>query len=132
YTYGKSIDVNSGLNYAGDGGYQGAQNSYDVKSERGRSGFDFRHVFSMNFIYRLPFNRNFLLRDWQLAGSGTAYSGQPYTPQLSGPSQDLAQATRPDRTVNGSLPNPSPTLWFDLTAFPIVPDTAFRFGNSGR
>jgi outer membrane receptor protein involved in Fe transport len=132
YTYGKSIDVNSGLNYAGDGGYQGAQNSNDVTSERGRSGFDIRHVFSMNFTYRLPFTRNFLVRGWQLAGSGTAYSGQPFTPQLSGPSQDLGMATRPDRIANGALANPSPTSWFDLTAFPIVPDTAFRFGNSGR
>src|ERR1035438_8595562 len=35
YTYGKSIDDNSGLNYAGNGGYQGAQNSMDTLAERG-------------------------------------------------------------------------------------------------
>jgi hypothetical protein len=132
YTYGKSIDVNSGLNYAGDGGYQGAQDSRNLKSERGRSDFDIRHVFSMNFAYLLPFRQNVLLRGWQLAGSGTMRSGQPFTPQLSGPSADLAQATRPDRLANGSVPNPSPNMWYDLNAFAIVPDTAFRFGSSGR
>ncbi len=41
-------------------------------------------------------------------------------------------ATRPDRIAAGTLPNPSPNQWFDLAAFPIVPDNAFRFGNSGR
>lgn len=132
YTYAKSIDVASGLNYAGDGGYQGAQDSNNLKLERGRSDFDIRHVFSMNFAWRLPFERNLLTRGWQLAGSGTAYSGQPFTPQLSGPAADLGQATRPDRIANGSVPNPSPNLWFNLLAFPIVPDSAYRYGNSGR
>jgi hypothetical protein len=73
-----------------------------------------------------------LLKGWQLAGTGTAYSGQPFTPQLSGPSADLGQATRPDRLANGALPNPSPNLWFNLAAFQAVPDSAFRYGNSGR
>jgi hypothetical protein len=132
YTYAKSIDVNSGLNYAGGGGYQGAQNSLNLNAERGRSDFDIRHVFSMNFAWQVPFRKNLLIRGWQLAGSGTAYSGQPFTPQLSGPSQDLAQATRPDRLANGSVANPSATRWFDVAAFAIVPDNAYRFGNSGR
>jgi hypothetical protein len=132
YTFGKSIDTASGLNYAGDGGFQGAQNSQDLNAERGRSDFDIRHVFSMNFAYELPFRQGLLLRGWQFAGSGAIYSGQPFTPQLSGPSIDLAQATRPDRIANGALPNPSANGWFDVTAFPIVPDSAFRYGNSGR
>jgi outer membrane receptor protein involved in Fe transport len=132
YTYGKSIDVNSGLNYAGDGGVAGAQNSLDLNAERGRSNFDIRHVFSMNFAWRIPFNQNFLVRGWQLAGSGTIYSGAPFTPQLSGPSADLGQATRPDRIANGALANPTANMWFNLAAFQAVPDSAFRFGNSGR
>jgi outer membrane receptor protein involved in Fe transport len=132
YTFGKSLDTNSGLNYAGDGGYQGAQDSMNLKAERGRSDFDIRHVFSMNFAWELPFRQNVFVRGWQVAGSGIVYSGQPFTPQLSGPSNDLAQATRPDRLANGALPNPTPDLWYDLSAFPIVPDSAFRYGNSGR
>jgi hypothetical protein len=132
YTYGKSIDTNSGLNYAGAGGYQGAQNSYDLRAERGLSDFDARHVFSMNFAYLLPFRSFALIRGWQLAGSGIARSGQPFTPQYSGPNNDLAQATRPDRLLNGSLSNPSPNMWFNLNAFQSVPDSAYRYGSSGR
>lgn len=132
YTFGKSIDTASGLNYAGNGGYQGAQDSLNLQSERGRSDFDIRHVFSMNFAWQLPFGKNVFVRGWQLAGSGTVYSGQPFTPQLSGPSNDLAQATRPDRLANGALANPSANLWFDPSAFAIVPDSAYRYGNSGR
>jgi hypothetical protein len=132
YTYGKSIDTNSGLNYAGAGGYQGAQDSSDLKAERGLSDFDARHVFSMNFAYQLPFRRVALLRGWQLAGSGTARSGQPFTPQYSGPNNDVAQATRPDRLLDGSLANPSPNMWFNLNAFAQVADSAYRYGNSGR
>jgi hypothetical protein len=132
YTFGKSIDTNSGLNYAGDGGYQGAQNSADLLSERGRSDFDIRHVFSANFSWQIPVRGIAFIRGWQLAGIATAYSGQPFTPQLSGPSNDLAQATRPDRLSNGALSNPSPNDWFNVSAFQIVPDTAYRYGNSGR
>lgn len=132
YTYGKSIDTNSGLNYAGAGGYQGAQNSYDLKAERGLSDFDARHVFSMNFAWLVPYRGFALLRGWQLAGSGIARSAQPFTPQYTGPNNDLAQATRPDRLANGSLPNPSPNMWFNLNAFAVVPDSAYRYGNSGR
>ena len=132
YTFGKSLDTASGLNYAGDGGYQGAQDSLNLKSERGRSDFDIRHVFSMNFAWQIPLQKHFLVRGWQLAGSGAIYSPQPYTPQLSGPSNDLAQATRPDRIANGALADASPNKWYDVTAFPIVPDSAFRYGNSGR
>jgi hypothetical protein len=30
------------------------------------------------------------------------------------------------------LANPTPERWFDLTAFPVVPNNSFRFGSSGR
>jgi hypothetical protein len=86
----------------------------------------------MNFAYLLPFRQNVIVRGWQLAGSGTAHSGQPFTPQLSGPSNDLAQATRPDRLATGSLANPDAAMWFNLNSFQTVPDSAFRYGNSGR
>ncbi len=132
YTFGKSIDTNSGLNYAGAGGYQGAQNSYDLKSERGLSDFDARHVFSMNFAWLIPYHGFAAFRGWQIAGSGIARSGQPFTPQFTGPNNDLAQATRPDRLADGALANPSPNMWFNLNAFAVVPDTAYRYGNSGR
>ncbi len=132
YTYGKSIDENSGFNYAGAGDFNGAQNSLDTMAERGLSDFDIRHSFNMNFVYQLPFHNNFLTKGWQLAGTGVAYSGQPFTPYVSGASIDTAQASRPNRLANGSLANPTVADWFNLNAFAIVPDSAFAFGNSGR
>jgi hypothetical protein len=132
YTYGKSLDDNSGLNYAGSGGYQGAQNSRAPFLERGRSDFDIRHALNLSFAYRIPSARSIFARGWQLAGSGAVYSGQPFTPQYAGPTADLAQATRPDRIANGTLSHPGRNGWFDLNAFVPVPDSAFRFGNSGR
>jgi hypothetical protein len=132
YTYSKSIDEASGENYAGAGGYQGAQNSLDLAAERGRSDFDITHYFSMDFIYRLPLGNDVILRGWELAGSGQVHSGAPFTPVLSSGNQDLGQATRPDRIGNGALPNPSPNMWFNVADFPVVPITAFAFGNSGR
>ncbi len=132
YTYGKSLDEASGFNYAGDGGYQGLQNSLNPSAEYGRSDFDVRHNFSATFVYRLlPNSRNVFIHGWQLAGSGTAYSGAPFTPQLSGPNGDQGQGTRPDRVCNGTLPHPTQNEWFDLSCFPTNPDT-YVYGNSGR
>src|SRR5262249_2513846 len=132
YTYGKSIDTASGLNYAGDGGFASAQDARNLNSERGRSDFDIRHVASLNFTYELPFRKNVLVRGWQLAGTGRFYSGQPFTPQLSNGNISQGEPTRPDRVRDGSLANASPERWFDIGAFPVVPLNAFRFGNSGR
>jgi hypothetical protein len=156
YTFGKSIDDASGLNYAGNGGYKGAQNSLDPGAERGLSDFDRRHVFSGNFVYALPVNKTVLLRGWQLAGSAVAYSGAPFTPQLNAPNGSDGFATRPDRTCNGSISNPTPSMWFNLACFPqptytypstlttidtvtgqpYAGETAYNvvglFGNSGR
>src|SRR5579859_1441226 len=132
YTYGKSLDENSGLNYAGDGGFKAfAQDSQNLHSEYGRSDFDIRHVFSTSVIYQLPFTRNIFVRGWQLAGTGTAYSGQPFTPVQSG-KVDAGQPTRPDRIGPGTVSNPSHLMWFNLADFPVVPLTAFRYGDSGR
>jgi hypothetical protein len=116
YAYSKSLDDNSGLNYAGDGGYEGAQNSLALGTEYGRSTFDIRYVFSGDWVYMLPLGKNVLLRGWQLAGSAAIHSGQPFTPQLSN-NQDLGQATRPNRICNGGLPNPSPRRGSALRAF---------------
>lgn len=73
-----------------------------------------------------------LLPGWQLSGTGRANSGQPFTPTLKNTSQLQGEPTRPDRIAAGSLANPTPQAWFDLAAFPIIPTSALRFGNSGR
>lgn len=138
YTYSKSIDVASGFNYAGNGGYSLAQDAQNPDAERGRSDFDRRHALNGNFVYKLPIDKTVVLRGWQLAGSATIYSGAPITPQLTVPTLGDGVATRPDRICDGSLANRSPAMWFDLSCFPQVvvpandPSGVGILGNSGR
>jgi hypothetical protein len=131
YSFSKSLDNASGENYAGAGGYEGAQNSLDLQAERGRSDFDTNSYFSGNVIYQLPWH-NIVARGWQLAATAQIHSGQPFTPQESGPTQDLGEGTRPNRLANGSLANPTVNDWYNLAAFQIIPATAYVYGNSGR
>jgi hypothetical protein len=132
YTYGKSLDEQSGFNYAGNGGYQGHQNELDPRAEYGRSDFDIRHTFSATFVYRPLQNfHNVFLRNWQFAGSGVAYSGPPFTPQMNGPNADLGEATRPNRVCNSSLSQPTPEAWFNVSCFQI-PTDEYAYGDSGR
>jgi hypothetical protein len=97
------------------------------RAEYGLSDFDIRHNFTANTVYRTS-SRFYVLRDWQASGSIKAYSGQPFTPKVSG-TQDLGQATRPNRTCNGAIGNRSKVEWFDATCF-SVPTSGF--GSSGR
>ncbi len=65
------------------------QNVYDIGSERGRAALDRRHVFTMNYIYELPFYRTQegfigkLLGGWQTSGIFTYQTGVPFTPTVA-------------------------------------------------
>jgi hypothetical protein len=85
----------------------------------------------MNMSYMVPF-RHVVLRGWQVAGTGRAYTGQPFTPRVSNVNLNLGEANRPDRIAKGSRENPNADGWFDVAAFPTVPTGSFRFGSSGR
>ncbi|MCL5743311.1 MAG: hypothetical protein M1541_05185, partial [Acidobacteria bacterium] len=133
YVFSKSIDDASQMFGAGDGGDGGAQDARNLGLERGRSDWDNRHALTMSFVSDIPvFGRNRFLSGWQFAGSGRLYSGQPFTPKISNAQLDQGEASRPDRIAKGTLPNPNPDNWFDVSAFPVVPLGAYRFGNSGR
>ncbi|MGH9718756.1 MAG: carboxypeptidase regulatory-like domain-containing protein [Bryobacteraceae bacterium] len=133
YTYSKSIDDASQISGNADGGYPGAQNARNLRADRGRSDWDTGHSATLNFSYELPLGASRLWRrGWQLAGSGRFYSGQPFTPRTSNVDLNAGEANRPDRIAKGSVDEPSQQGWFDLLAFPLVPNGAFRFGNSGR
>ena len=132
YVYAKSIDESSNTGGVIAGGFPSAQDSRNLHGERGRSDFDVGHSFAASFIWQPSFSRNLLLRDWQLSGATTAYTGPPFTPKLANFDATLGGAARPDRLAKGTLPNPSPDQWFDRTVFPAVPVGSFRFGTSGR
>jgi outer membrane receptor protein involved in Fe transport len=132
YSYGKSIDDASQLQGSSSGGIGGAQNVRNLHGDRGRSDWDVGHSLNMAFSWTAPWRGNVLVRGWQLAGSGRAYTGQPFTPQVSNVNLDQGEANRPDRIAKGTPPDPGPEMWFNLAAFPVVPAGSYRFGNAGR
>jgi hypothetical protein len=131
YVFSKSIDDSSQLNSAGTGGYPLAQDSRNLRLERGRSDFNNRHSFSSSLIYHST-ARHLALRGWQVGSVIRANSGQPFTVRVGTVNLNLGEANRPNRIAFGTLPNPGPDAWFDRSAFPTVPRTTFRPGNSGR
>jgi hypothetical protein len=114
YSFSKSIDDASQLSGNSDGGVPGAQNARDLKSERGRSDFDRRHVFTSAFSWQLPIGRQqrflpqanglaqALLGGWQLSGTASLYSGQAFTVTAADVSPDLGESQRPNRLGSGA------------------------------
>ncbi len=149
YTFGKSIDESSTFfSSAGDPNFP--QNSANPGAERGRSGFDVRHRFSLSYSFDLPFGRgrrllanrgllSNLLAAWSTSGILTLQSGRPFTvallPEIDNSNTGIGTLgfganNRPDRLHSGVLPNPTPERWFDTAAFMFADYGSF--GNSGR
>ncbi len=145
YTFGKSIDDASQLSGQSAGGFAGAQNARDLKSERARSDFDRRHVFTAVYSTPLPFGRgrklasgatgwvNGIVGGWQFSGSGTYYSGQALTVTSANIDTNLGESPRPNRIGSG-FQEPIPGAgrkgvdypWVKLTDFEAVPRCAAR------
>ncbi len=132
YTYAKSIDESSNTGGTIAFNFSQAQDSRNLKLERGRSDFDIGHTFAGSFVWTPSFSKHWLARDWQLSGASTIYSGQPFTPRVATVNYANGEATRPDRIANGAVDNPTVDRWFDRSAFVVVPTGSYRFGNSGR
>lgn len=146
YTYGKSIDDAAGV---GGAGRTVAQNSFDLRAERGLSTFDVRHRLIINHTYELPFGerRRFLNRggaaarvlgDWQISGVTTLQTGTPFTAQVLGNQSNNSgtgafssqRANATDLAV--SLPRSERTTqeFFNTAAFALP--ASGEFGNAGR
>jgi hypothetical protein len=85
------------------------QNTYDIRSEYSRSALDRRHVFSMNYIYEIPFftdQKGFVgktLGGWQASGIIAAQSGLPFTPTTT--NYDAAGLGNNPAAIAGNRPN---------------------------
>ncbi len=132
YTYAKSIDESSNTGGTIQYNFSAAQDSRNLKGERGRSDFDMGHSFTSSFIWSPALTRNIALRNWQISGTATIYTGPPFTPKLGSFDYANGGASRPDRIANGRLEERSVDRWFDRGAFPPVALGSFRFGSSGR
>jgi len=143
YTWSKSMDVaTSGLfnteNFS-------LQNPYDPNGSRSVSGFDIPHYFSAAVIYDLPFGQgkrwisegiaSRIVGSWRVNSIIQLRSGQPFTLFTNvdianiGAIQGSSQV-RPDLIGNAHLDNPTPSLWFNKSAYAVP--KAYTFGTSGR
>lgn len=149
YTWSKSIDTNSTIFGTGRN-TNFPQNSRDLAAEKGLSDFDFRHRFSLAYVYDLPIGNtvwkaqnprlNYLIEGWQLSGIVAAQSGPSFTPQIGGDVSCTEEGNdRPDLVGNPYPAKQTPDQWVLGSAFRdprkdaagnIVRSCAF--GNAGR
>jgi hypothetical protein len=79
YTWSHAIDDVSDT-FALAGASSLPQDSLNLRVERADASFDVRQRFVFSLIWNLPlFEKNKLLRGWQIASIGTFQTGQPYT-----------------------------------------------------
>ena len=147
YTYSHSIDDASAfLGLQQDPNFP--QDSHNLESDRGNSGFDMRHRVVASFVVQLP-KGNMWTRNTQFRGIVSAGTGQPLTPLISSDNGNTgntggtsAGTDRPNIIGNpnaGACPNPSGgapipvgtvDCWFNTSAFAVAP--AYTFGDAGR
>jgi hypothetical protein len=154
YTYSHSIDD------ASSGSDNAFVDSYNLRANRASSNFDQRHVFTLSYIYDLPFFKNAglthtLLGGWQWSGITAIQTGAPFSvtnggstdgATYSAPADNAGVAngtgtgSRPDLVGNpsSSIPNPGPNDAPNQNGPLLVNPTAFAaprglsFGNSPR
>ena len=142
YTYGKSLDSNSTY-FGTNGSGNFPENSYNRAAEKGRSDFDYRHRFSLAYVYDFPFgntmwkssNRaaNYALQGWQVAGIAMMQSGGPFTPTVGGnPSHNVDGNDRPNVVPGVSFypAHQSVQQWVNPAAFSVP--AQYTYGNAGR
>jgi len=136
------LDTNSTY-FSTNAGPNFPENSYDRAAEKGRADFDYRHRFSLAYIYDLPFGRtvarlqnpklNYLIVGWQLSGIAMVQSGAPYNVSVSGnPSQNGDNNDRPNVVASARVypAHQTPNQWALDSAFSIP--NLYTYGNAGR
>ncbi len=129
YTWSKNLTDNPNDRSAAP------QNSYDIESEKARAALDRRHIFTVNWIYELPFftdQRGFVgkvLGGWQASGVATFQTGLGLTPTVSGfdpaglglipPPLTVARASVTCNPNEGGAQTPQ--QWFNTSCFQVVP-----------
>lgn len=131
YSWSHSIDDNS-LSTQG----VVAQDSNNLRNERGSSDFDARQHFNINYLYDLPFKGNRLVEGWEISGITTFQSGNPVAIAVGGSGPSGNNTRRPNLVANPVISNRDPSLWFNTAAF-CIPGSAgcagpAVFGNLGR
>jgi hypothetical protein len=136
YTYSHSIDNASS---AADTSFV---NTYDLAANRASSNFDQRHVFTLSYIYDLPFFKSggfthTLLGGWEWSGITTVQTGTPYSVTnagdggaIPGDNAGVANGTgtgsRPDLVgnPNASVPGSGATNLGGISYGPLLANPA--------
>jgi hypothetical protein len=115
------------------------QDSYNLRNDRGLSGFNRSHVLTASYVYPLPFWRKGgrwyqrLLGNWQLSGMVLLETGLPLDISAPGDPAGIAGtggSLRPDLVGDWSVGGRTVYAWFNTAAFGTpAPGT---FGNLGR
>lgn len=128
YTWSSFLDDASEVFNASNAGEVAVpQDSYNRRSDRGRSTYDRPHRLSFNATWEVPFFRNqkniggYVLGGWQLSALTTFQSGSPYSP-LSGNVDPGNRLTGIDGLVGNSI-RPFVATNLDLTA--MTPEELF-------
>jgi hypothetical protein len=159
YSWSKLLDTGTGSGHSG--GVDLWQRAQDPRANYGISNYDATHNLNGALGYDLPFGAgrmyplhgvlNEIVGGWRIFGILQAHSGIPFTPLVGDGSinnGDLALSGSPncfcgyalfaDRLGSGKLSNPTPSQWFDTSAFAAPPLTVvggvdhYSFGDSGR
>jgi hypothetical protein len=163
WTWSKNVGDGNGpasTGWAGATGGGRVTDSLNRRADRGNMAMTRRHRLSTTLFYDLPFGRDrrfgktmhrvpdLLVGGWHVAAVLLAQTGPYLTPTFSGgdPSGTNASARgsmRPDRVGEGSLSNPTASMYFDRSAF-VCPGRTVgadqfncniapigRFGNAG-
>ncbi len=145
YTWSKIINEGTDGFFGGEGGVP--QDPYHPAAYGSRSvaGFDIPHNFAGSLLYQLPFGAgrkfstgksviDYLLGNWQINTIFTAYSGKPFTPQVS---SDIANTGNGNsyETLNvignpHALSHRGPSEWFNTAAYAVP--TGYTYGTAGR
>jgi hypothetical protein len=112
------------------------QDSSNLHGERGRSDFDVKHRFVLNYIYEVPRFAPGIGSGWQLSGITTLQSGQPFTvyadsfgtplrPNVSAPVP--LNMSNPQAAIDNAIP-----MGFPNSAFNFTPTFQNQPGSLGR
>jgi hypothetical protein len=122
YTWSTFIDTASEIFNPSSGEVAVAQDSFDIRSDRGRSAYDRPHRFTGNVVYELPFLQDQrgavgrVLGGWQINSFFTLQSGAPFTP-LTG--SDPAGALSGIDSLVGSAIRPNLNTTLDVSSMSV-------------
>ncbi|MCC6162636.1 MAG: TonB-dependent receptor [Acidobacteria bacterium] len=136
YTWSKA------MNMADEDGWTGLTWNHPTQFDRNyaRAGYDRTHVFQMGVVYELPFLREstspvaYIIKDWQVNGIFSAFSGTPFTmggnnPTLNAPGAGSITINQSADLTRINDPGRDSKLWDDSV---FTHPTGLTFGNSGR